>query len=101
MSANAIRNGKGEIITFEVRGRGRFKWPFKQGRMVLLRSDLVRLRSSLHLMATVMMHARELQEKAILDRCVCSIFTIAVMNLIGKQRKLYRRPNRCAKDPNP
>lgn len=23
-------------------------------------------------MATVMMHARELQEKAILDRCVCS-----------------------------
>ena len=72
ISANAIRNGKGEIVTFEVKGRGRFKWPLKQGRMMLLRSDLVRLRSTLHLMATVMMHAHELQEKAILDRWVCS-----------------------------
>ena len=67
-SADVLRDKNGEIKGFELKGRGRLKWPLKQSRMTLLRSGLARLKTSLHLMTTVVMHARDLHEKSVLDR---------------------------------
>ena len=63
-----VTNEKGEAISFELKGRGRFIWPFKQTRLSLHRGNLDRLKTNLSLMMLVMGLARGSHEKQLLDR---------------------------------
>ena len=68
LSTNTSNGQVKNTETYAMRGRDRIKWPFKQTRINLLRSDLDRLKSDLNLMITVIRHAREMQEKREADR---------------------------------
>ena len=52
----------------ELKGKEKLKWPFKQTRIALLRTDLDRLKSNLNLMMNVMKHARDIHEREVRDK---------------------------------
>ena len=60
---------KGNSKNFEIKGRGRFKWPFKRSKIDLLQAHLERLKNGLKLMISGMRHARDLHKKDLYDRC--------------------------------
>ncbi|KAK3168027.1 hypothetical protein OEA41_004473 [Lepraria neglecta] len=67
-SAVVTQDEKGDSRNFEIKGRGRFKWPFKRSKIDLLQAHLERLKNGLNLMISVMRHARDLHEKDLHDR---------------------------------
>ena len=60
-SADVVGSEIGRPKTYSMKGRDKFRWPFQHSKVTLLRSDLDRLKKNLHLMITVMSHAREVQ----------------------------------------
>ena len=71
-SADVVGSETGKPKIYSMKGRDKFRWPFKHSKVTLLRSDLDRLKKNLHLMITVMSHAREVQvmkeEKQVMDK---------------------------------
>lgn len=68
LSAVMVQYNEGEAKVYSMKGRDRFQWPFKQQRVALLGSKLDRLKTTLNLMMTVMMHARDFHNKETNDR---------------------------------
>ena len=59
---------KGDSRNFEIKGRGRFKWPFKRSKINLLQAHLERLKNRLNLIISVIRYARDLYKKDLHNR---------------------------------